>query len=127
KAECPVGVDVARFKSEFLSAYWRRHGIPLRARALGHVHEMAVWGSRLAPLSNWVARSAPVRWLNEQMLGLDQRRKPPAWTRQPFTARFGPASTTCAGVLLFVDTFTNYYNPEVGVAGKQILEAAGLE
>ena len=32
KAECPVGVDVARFKSEFLADYWKRHGTPLGAR-----------------------------------------------------------------------------------------------
>ena len=55
KAECPVGVDVARFKSEFLADYWRRHGTPLRARAIGHIHSLAKWGSRLAPVSNFVA------------------------------------------------------------------------
>ena len=52
KAECPVGVDVARFKSEFLADYWRRHGTPLRAHMLGHVHHVSRWGSRCAPLSN---------------------------------------------------------------------------
>src|SRR5262249_8180759 len=41
KAECPVGVDVARFKSEFLADYWQRHGTPLRARAIGHVRLLA--------------------------------------------------------------------------------------
>src|SRR5439155_5640592 len=87
KAECPVGVDMARFKSEFLAAYWRRNGTPLRAKVLGHVSEMARWGSRLAPVSNWVAQSAPVRWLNEQALGLDRRRKPPAWAARPLTKR----------------------------------------
>ena len=86
KAECPVGVDVARFKSEFLADYWARHGTPLRARALGHVHELARWGSRLAPLSNWVARSAPARWLNERVLGLDRRRKPPRWASDDLRA-----------------------------------------
>ena len=55
KAECPVGVDVARFKSEFLADYYTRHGTPLQARALGNVHRAAVWGSRFAPLSNWLA------------------------------------------------------------------------
>src|SRR3977135_4017673 len=49
KAECPVGVDMARFKSEFLADYWSRHGTPPAARALGNVHRMSVWGSRLAP------------------------------------------------------------------------------
>ncbi|MGH9720770.1 MAG: FAD-binding and (Fe-S)-binding domain-containing protein, partial [Bryobacteraceae bacterium] len=124
KAECPVGVDVARFKSEFLSGYWRRHGIPLRARVLGHVHEMARWGSRFAPLSNWVARNAVVRALNETLLGLDRRRTPPAWARLTFEERF--RSRGSADVLLFADTFTNYYNPEIGVAGAAVLQAAGV-
>src|SRR5438477_9349203 len=88
KAECPVGVDMARFKSEFLADYWKRHGTPLRARVLGHIHEMSRWGSRFAPLSNLAARSAPVRWLNEQVLGLDRRRTPPAWASKTFADRF---------------------------------------
>ena len=80
KAECPVGVDVARFKSEFLADYWQRHGTPLRARVLGHIHELSRWGSRFAPLSNIVARSAPVRWINEQIARHRSRgARPPAW------------------------------------------------
>ena len=58
KSECPVGVDMARFKSEFLADYWARHGTPLRAHALGNVHRMSVWGSRFAPLSNWIAEQS---------------------------------------------------------------------
>ena len=50
KSECPVGVDVARFKSEFLADYWRRHGVPWRARAIGHVHTLSKWGSRFSLL-----------------------------------------------------------------------------
>ena len=65
KAECPVGVDVARFKSEFLADYWQRHGTPLQARALGNARTMAALGSRFAPLSNWMLGSAPARALNE--------------------------------------------------------------
>ena len=88
KAECPVGVDVARFKSEFLADYWRRHGTPIRAHMLGHIHGVSRWGSRFAPVSNAVARSPLARWLNEQLLGIDRRRVPPAWTSRPFTRRF---------------------------------------
>ena len=55
KAECPVGVDMARFKSEFLADYWQRHGTSLEARVLGNVATLAEWGSRFAPLSNWIA------------------------------------------------------------------------
>ncbi|HUR33557.1 MAG TPA: FAD-linked oxidase C-terminal domain-containing protein [Vicinamibacterales bacterium] len=138
KAECPVGVDVARFKSEFLASYWQRHGTPLRARMLGHVHDLARWGSRLAPLSNVLARSTPVRWMNHQIAGIDARRTPPAWTSDTFATRFrrecagaaaggrangSPSPRTTA--LVFNDTFTNYYNPGVGVAGVKMLQKAG--
>ena len=58
KAECPVGVDMARFKSEFLADYWKRHGTPLRARALGDIGRCLAGASRFAPVSNWVTRSS---------------------------------------------------------------------
>jgi FAD/FMN-containing dehydrogenase/Fe-S oxidoreductase len=128
KAECPVGVDVARFKSEFLADYWRRHGTPLRARILGHVHDLSKWGSGLAPLANWAARSAAIRWVNELVLGLDRRRVPPAWASKTFAARFQRRRPRQApSIALFNDTFTNYYNPAVGVAGLEVLESAGFE
>ncbi len=58
KSECPVGVDMAAFKSEFLAQYWERHGTPLRAKVLGHIADLSVWGSRFAPVSNWAALPA---------------------------------------------------------------------
>jgi Fe-S oxidoreductase len=136
KAECPVGVDVARFKSEFLADYWTRHGTPLRARALGHLHDLSKWGSRCAPLSNVIARSGPVRWLNERLLGLDRRRRLPAWTSSTFAHRFArefarpsdaahPSDAGRPSAFIFNDTFTNYYDPGVGIAGARVLERAG--
>jgi FAD/FMN-containing dehydrogenase/Fe-S oxidoreductase len=123
KAECPVGVDVARFKSEFLAGYYARHGVPLRARILGHAADLAVWGSRLAPVANAVARSAPVRWLNERIAGIDARRVPPKWDGRPLRSRVTVKDG--AGVFLFCDTFTNHYNPEAGEAALRVLGAAG--
>ena len=135
KAECPVGVDVARFKSEFLSDYWRRNGAPIRAHLLGHVHSMSRWGSRLAPLSNTIARSALGRALNERLAGIDRRRTLPEWTSQCFAKSFrshaGRAARrpgrTNRTVALFNDTFTNYYSPAIGMAGLQVLEIAGFD
>ena len=136
KAECPVGVDVARFKSEFLADYWSRHGTPLRARVLGGIHDVSRWASRLAPLSTRLAQSAAGRWMAEALLGIDARRVPPAWTRRTFRQRFGSAAASgfsrtkssgdAASVEIFVDTFTNYYHPHVGMAGASVLRAAGL-
>jgi FAD/FMN-containing dehydrogenase/Fe-S oxidoreductase len=151
KAECPVGVDVARFKSEFLADYWRRHGTPIGARLIGHVHTLAAVGSRCAPLSNVVARSAIGRWLGERLAGVDRRRSLPAWTRDTFARRFHQREPNEArsgvarpvadlesgvarpfqgrergGVILFNDTFTNYMNPEIGLAAVDVLGAAGI-
>jgi len=132
KAECPVGVDVARFKSEFLAGYWRRHGVPWRARAIGHIHTLSTWGSRFAPISNLAVGSAVGRWLGEKLLQVDRRRTLPAWTRQTFARRFERRATshqppaTSHSVILFNDTFTNHCHPEIGVAAAEILAAAGI-
>jgi Fe-S oxidoreductase len=75
--------------------------------------------------------------MTEAIIGIDARRTPPAWTRQTFRRRFD--STVASGsrrtnrdadlppVRLFVDTFTNYYNPQVGMAGAKVLRTAGLQ
>jgi FAD/FMN-containing dehydrogenase/Fe-S oxidoreductase len=138
QTECPVGVDVARMKSEFLAAYWRRRGTPARARVLGHVDQVARWGSRLAPVANLLMGSRGGRLLSERLFGIDRRRKPPAWARQTFrrqaTARAarptsaagnGPAVRSQGSVALFVDTFTNHQHPAVGVAGLDVIERLG--
>ena len=129
KSECPVGVDMARFKSEFLADYWARHGRPLRARALGNIHRLSVWGSRFAPLSNWISGSPPARWLNEKALDIDRRRSLPAWKRETFerwTSRHPrPRDSPRPSVTLFNDTFTNHYDPQIGIAALEILERGG--
>jgi Fe-S oxidoreductase len=91
KAECPVGVDVARFKSEFLADYWRRHGTPLRARAIGRIHTLARYGSALAPIANIVANSVAVRWLTERFLGIDRGERCPRWRTHVCRSRFCPS------------------------------------
>src|SRR5262245_37561854 len=128
KAECPVGVDVARFKSEFLADYWRRHGVPMRARAIGQIHRLSTWGSRFAPLSNAIAQSVAARWLGEQLFGIDRRRSLPSWNRQTFRSRFARerSQTTSASSILFCDTFTNYNHPQIGIDAAHVLDAAGV-
>jgi Fe-S oxidoreductase len=125
KAECPVGVDVARFKSEFLADYGSRHGVPLGTRLLGNAHRVAAWGSRLAPLSNWVASSALGRAVNERMLGIDRRRTLPVFRRETLRQRLR-ADGASSDARLFVDTFTNYYDPEIGTAVVNVLTRSGL-
>ncbi len=131
KTECPVGVDMARFKSEFLADYWRRHGTPFRARVLGHVRTLAALASRAAPLVNpWLDRDW-VRALNERLLGIDRRRSLPPWAPRTLAAAWrrsagDGARPGAADAVLFNDTFTNYYDPQIGLAAADVLEAAGL-
>ncbi len=126
KTECPVGVDMGRYKSEYLAWQWSRHGTPLRASVLGHVHDLARWGSRLAPLSNTLASSVIGRWLNEALLGIDARRIPPAFSRNTWREWFAARPTKPSNVYFFNDTFTNYYNPPIGIAAVQVLESGGV-
>ena len=132
KSECPVGVDMARYKSEFLAGYWERNGVTWQARLLGHLHAISQWGSRSAPVSNWLVRSWPVRQLNEMLFGIDSRRKLPEWRRPTLTHWFGRRngaslpSGDAPRVVLFNDTFTNYYESDVGIAAVELLEAAGI-
>jgi FAD/FMN-containing dehydrogenase/Fe-S oxidoreductase len=128
RSECPVGVDMARFKSEFLATYLSRHGVPWRARAVGHIHTVAKWGSRLAPLSNLATGTSIGRWLGERLFDIDRRRRLPAWTRRTFAQRFARSvrRSQGTGVVLFNDTFTNFSYPEIGAAAAEVLDAAGI-
>jgi FAD/FMN-containing dehydrogenase/Fe-S oxidoreductase len=130
KSECPTNVDMARLKAEFLHQYQARHGVSWRSRLLGNIASFSRWGCRLAPLSNLLLRSRPVRWLNEILFGLDRRRLPPPFARRSFVQQWAseqgndPAGATVR-VLLFPDTFTNYYQPEIGLATVRLLRHFG--
>ena len=125
KAECPVNVDVARFKSEFLAHYHEEHGTSMQARALASAATLAPLGSAFAPISNWVANSA----FNKKLLGIDPRRSMPKWRRDTFDKwakkRRTEPRPLGSGVTLFNDTFTNHYDPEIGIAAVEVLERGG--
>ena len=120
KAECPVGVDVARFKSEFLADYYTRHGTPLAAKALGGIAKSAVLGSMFAPVSNWVASATA------GVLGIDARRKLPQFRRDTFMNWASGRRPGTQKVTVFADTFTNHYDREIGMAAVELLERAGI-
>jgi Fe-S oxidoreductase len=125
KAECPVNVDMARYKSEFLAHYHEEHGTPLQAKALGGIAKLAGLGSAFAPLSNWIAGTR----INKNLLGVDTRRSLPKWRRDTFAkwvsaARAHPEAAS-RNVVLFNDTFTNHYDPEIGIAAVEVLERGG--
>ncbi len=125
KAECPVGVDMARFKSEFLADYWSRHGVSRHAQMLGNARSLAKWGSAFAPVSNWVLDSGVSKYVAEKWLGIDRRRALPRFASRTL-ASLAPRAEERSQAILFSDTFTNYYDPEIGVAAIEVLRAAGI-
>ena len=135
KTECPTGVDVARMKSEYLYQLYQRNGVPRRVRLFAQTASLARWGSRLAPVSNWLLRSYPVRLFNEYGFGLDRRRPPPAFVRRTFldwwsrnqspgVSRPEQQRTTVA---LFADTFSNYFEPAQAIATARLANRMGAQ
>ena len=129
KAECPSNVDMAKLKYEFLDHYHRANGLPLRNRMFGGIETLNRLGSRLAPLSNWVANSSLNRWLMELFAGVDRRRPLPQFASETFEDWFRSHKTDGDGakgeVILFHDTFNNFNSPNVAIAATRFLERSG--
>ena len=126
KAECPVGVDMARYKSEFLAQHWQTYGTPLHAKMLGNVRTVAERGSSFASIVNWVQGTKPVRMINEAVFGIDHRRTLPALAARTLVSQTKGRGAANPSILLFNDTFTNFYDPEIGVAVWDVLDSTGL-
>ena len=126
----PSGVDLAKLKYEVTSAYHDVHGTPWRDRGFARIHELSRWGSRVAPLVNALNRVAPLRAVLERSLQIDRRRPLPELAAEPFERwwkRHRPSRPDAARgeAIYFNDTFTNYYQPEVGKASVGLLGALG--
>jgi FAD/FMN-containing dehydrogenase/Fe-S oxidoreductase len=125
KGDCPVSVDIATYKAEFLSHYFARRLRPRSAYALGHFPLWARLASHAPRVANLVTRRAG---LIKRLAGLARERELPLFARETFRDWFAarePRHVDGARVLLWPDTFTNYLNPETGKAAVEVLEAAG--
>ena len=131
QTECPTRIDIARLKAEWLAQRNERLGVPRRSRLIARSIELAAWGCRFAPLSNWLMQSRVVRAFVEHWYGLDRRVPPPRFAGQAFRQWFAQRRQPRAGdrpqVVYFVDTWVNYYTPGVGQAAVKVLEALGYE
>ena len=129
KTECPVGVDMARYKAEFLAQHHRAHGTPREAHFFGRIHDFARAGSLAPRVAN----------LGQRLLGgaikraghVDPRRRLPELAREPFRRWFGRRARVEAdgrpSVVLFDDTFHNFFAPGPLRAAAAVLERAGFD
>ncbi len=121
RRECPTGVDMAKMKIEFLHHYHARHGYSMKDRLIATLPRWAPWASRFAPLAN------ALQALGKRGLGFAAPRSLPRWSGDVFTrslrnwSRAGKAGE----VVLFVDTFNNYFEPENARAALAVLDRAG--
>jgi FAD/FMN-containing dehydrogenase/Fe-S oxidoreductase len=118
KRECPTGVDMARMKIEFLAHYRRAHGLSLRERAVAYLPRYAPLAAQAAPLANLLTG------MLKNALGFSGHRVLPRWRRDHFVAR-AFAKSGERDVLLFVDSFNRWFEPENARAATRVLEAAG--
>ena len=128
KSECPSKVDMAKLKAEFLVGYYEERGIPLRAWAFANIAAVSRAGRGIRPLANAAMRSWPIRAAMERILEIDRRRALPPLAERTLEAWFRDRKTAAqegSPVVLFNDTFTNHYEPGIGRAFVEVLEAAG--
>jgi FAD/FMN-containing dehydrogenase/Fe-S oxidoreductase len=128
KRDCPTGIDMARMKTEFLYHYRKRHGMRLKDKLVASLPRYAPWASKLAPLLNLRDRLPGAARLTEKWLGLGARRTLPRWRSDTFLSSVPiaePAANGAPEVVLFADTFNNYFEPENARAALRVLQAAG--
>ncbi|BDG10531.1 FAD-binding and (Fe-S)-binding domain-containing protein [Anaeromyxobacter paludicola] len=129
KSDCPMNVDMASYKAEFLSHYYQGRLRPRAAYAMG----LVMYWARLASFAPWLANlvaaapglSALAKWAG----GIALRRRVPRFApytfREWFRAR--PPGRGGTPVVLFPDTFNDHFHPETAIAAVEVLEAAGAE
>ena len=122
KRECPTGVDMARMKIEFLHHYRQRHGLTPRDRLIAYLPRYAPYAASIAPLLNLRNRLPFLAQLGERLFGLAATRKLPEWSPRPYR---GASSGGGRDVVLLVDTFNRYFEPENASAAERVLGRAG--
>jgi Fe-S oxidoreductase len=129
KSDCPVNVDMATYKAEFLSHYYKRRIRPRSAYALGLVFWWSRVASHLPGVANFFTQTPFLRGAAKAAAGISSHRRIPPFAKEPFTRWFRSRERvprTGRRVLLWPDTFTNYFEPEIARAAVRVLEEAGL-
>jgi FAD/FMN-containing dehydrogenase/Fe-S oxidoreductase len=128
KHDCPVNVDMATYKAEFLSHYYEGRPRPVHAYSMGLIY----WWSRLASyapdLANLFTQTPRISAIVKALGGIARERRMPAFASPTFTEWFRRRPRQSRGgssVILWPDTFNNYFYPGTAKAAVEVLEAAG--
>jgi FAD/FMN-containing dehydrogenase/Fe-S oxidoreductase len=130
KADCPVNVDMATYKAEFLSHYYKSRLRPIHAYAFGLIHVWARLAQFAPSVANFVNRAPILSDIVKALIGVAPQRRMPAFARQTFKEWFATRRVRNRGqprVILWPDTFNNFFHPETAKAAVEVLEEAGFQ
>jgi Fe-S oxidoreductase len=130
RGECPVRVDMATYKAEFLHQHYRHRLRPRQAYALGLIDKWARIASRTPRLANAMTHAPGLSAVVKSVGGVAKERRAPRFAEQTFTSWFSthePRDPDAPRVLLWPDTFTNHFAPEIAVDAVAVLESAGFQ
>jgi FAD/FMN-containing dehydrogenase/Fe-S oxidoreductase len=139
KSECPTNVDVATYKAEFLAHYYEENRRPLHAYAFGMIDRWAKMASHTPRLANFFSSAPIFKQIMQGILHLAPQRKMPQfatgtfqkWAKKHKVADIeGPAPkanpNAKGDIILWADTFNNYFHPDTSRAALQVLQSAGF-
>ncbi|MEU0027768.1 FAD-binding and (Fe-S)-binding domain-containing protein [Streptomyces sp. NPDC006335] len=130
RSDCPVGVDMATYKAEFLHHHYAGRRRPAAHHSMGRLPEWLrrVDRLRVAPLVNALAALRPSAAVAKRLGGIAPERRIPRVAAETFSRWWGRRSARGTGelVVLWPDTFTEHLSPSVGQSAVRVLEAAGL-
>ncbi|WP_133904341.1 FAD-binding and (Fe-S)-binding domain-containing protein [Actinophytocola oryzae] len=128
RSDCPVNVDMATYKAEFLHHHYRRRVRPASHYSMGWLPLWLRVASRMPALANRTMASPRLSKLLKRLGGIAPQRDLPSVAPEPFTTWLrGNPGTGGEPVVLWPDTFTNFFSPSVGVAAVKVLRAAGFD
>ena len=127
KGDCPVNVDMASYKAEFLAHYYAHRLRPRAAYALGLIPVWARAASRTPALANALLAAPLLGRSLKTLAGVAPARQAPRFAGRTFRSWFAGHDSPADGtpVLLWPDTFTNHFQPDVAIAAVRVLESAG--
>lgn len=130
KSECPVNVDMATYKAEFLSHHYRWRLRPRAAYTMGLIHVWARLASRVPGLANLTTQLPGLSGIAKRIGGMHSERSLPAFAPETFSRWFRRREARNPGwpqVLLWPDTFNDHFHPETAKAAVEVLESAGFQ
>lgn len=124
-SDCPTGTDMASYKAEVLHQTYKNRLRPRSHYSVGWLPRWAKLGSAMPRFANSSMEVGPLRKVALKAAGVDTRRRMPAFARRTFRRTFEPTPTGTP-IVLFVDSFTNHFAPQVADAAAQVLREAGF-